>query len=71
MVANWIYLLVVKAESDGSKITFPVSGEADQLGTLYSVDPWDKDRGQGPWDLNWHTLYMPIHSTCVSINLLD
>lgn len=49
MVANWIYLLGVK--TDGSKMTFPVSGEADQLGTLYSVDPWDQDRGQGPCEL--------------------
>ena len=70
MVANWIYLLVVKTDGS-SKITFPVSGEADQLGTLYSVDPWDQDRGQGPWDMNWHTLYMHIHSTCVSYNLLN
>ena len=31
MVANWIYLLVVKTDGS-SKITFPVSGEADQLG---------------------------------------
>ena len=52
----------------------------ETVGTLYSVDPrtWDRGPGDlgiqddpGPMDQrtldsNWHTLYMYVHSTCIS-----